>query len=263
MARPAPTELEVIRSTPISEHMLRITLGGDGLAAFPPDQESAYIKLVFPQAGVGRPLMRTYTIRHHREREIDVDFFLHEKTGLASAWAATARRGDRILVAGPGAKKLINHSADWFLLVGDMAALPAISVNLSALPAHARGHVIIEVPGPGDVQRLEHPSGMQVHWVFTPCPDPTGGVLCSRVRDLPWLAGTPAVWGACEFSSMQTLRRFFRQDCDIPRTQMYLSSYWKIGQSEDEHKVTKRQDRVESEERSTPSADAVAVQARH
>ena len=68
MNKPAPRELEVIRSTYITPYMLRITLGGAGLAGFPVDQESAYIKLLFPQAGE-RPLMRTYTIRQQRDDE--------------------------------------------------------------------------------------------------------------------------------------------------------------------------------------------------
>ena len=41
MNKPAPRELEVIRSTYITPHMLRMTLGGAGFAGFPIDQESA------------------------------------------------------------------------------------------------------------------------------------------------------------------------------------------------------------------------------
>ena len=78
MARPPTKELVVVRSTQLTEHMLRITLGGEQLAHLPEDQESAYIKLVFPKGEGERPLMRTYTIRHQRQAEIDVDFALHD-----------------------------------------------------------------------------------------------------------------------------------------------------------------------------------------
>jgi NADPH-dependent ferric siderophore reductase len=38
--------------------------------------------------------------------------------------------------------------ADWYLLVGDMTALPAISGNLELLAGHGnRNHAVIEVPG--------------------------------------------------------------------------------------------------------------------
>ena len=38
------------------------------------------------------------------------------------------------MVSGPGPKKLVDMNADWFLIAGDMSALPAISVNLEKLP---------------------------------------------------------------------------------------------------------------------------------
>ncbi|QDS89135.1 Vibriobactin utilization protein ViuB [Rosistilla ulvae] len=173
MAKPTPIELEVIRTTSLTEHMLRVTLGGDALASFPEDQESAYIKLIFPQGEGQRPILRTYTIRHQRPTEIDVDFALHDAKGPALTWAANAQPGDRILVGGPGPKKLIQHQADWFLLAGDMSALPAISVNLSKLPADAVGYAVIEVLSESDIQSLDHPEKMDCDGRSTRIPIPT------------------------------------------------------------------------------------------
>lgn len=241
MNRPAPRELEVIRSTYITPHMLRITLGGAGMAGFPADQASAYIKLLFPQAGE-RPLMRTYTIRHHRAHEIDVDFVLHDTDGPASNWAKNAKLGDMIQIGGPGLKKLINLEADWFLLAGDMTALPAISVNLVQLPADAQGYAVIEVLTEADIQPLKHPENIELHWVINPSADPEGRPLVDKIAQLPWLAGDVAVWVACEFSSMRAIRRYFKQDYDLPKSHFYTSSYWKIGCNEGEHKLVKQQD---------------------
>ncbi|WP_347401009.1 siderophore-interacting protein [Halomonas sp. YLGW01] len=162
--------------------------------------------------------------------------------GPASTWAVNARPGDRILVGGPGARKLIHHQADWFLLAGDMTALPAISVNLAALPDDAQGHAVIEVPHESDRQCLAHPENIQLHWVINPNPDPTGKPLLDKVQDLPWLAGQPAVWAACEFGSMRALRRFLKQSHEVPKSHLYVSSYRKIGQTEDGHKRAKQQD---------------------
>ncbi|WP_442488369.1 siderophore-interacting protein [Halomonas litopenaei] len=242
MGKPTTSELEVIRSTRVSEHMLRITLGGRDLASFPENQESAYIKLIFPRGAGEKPLMRTYTIRHQRPTEIDVDFALHDLMGPATRWAVNARPGERIQVGGPGAKKLINLEADWFLLAGDMTALPAISVNLAELPEDACGYAVIEIPHASDIQHLVHPQNMHLHWVINPHPDPDAVPLLEKIKTLPWLAGHPAVWAACEFSSMRALRRFFKQERDIPRSHLYVSSYWKIGQSEDGHKSLKQRD---------------------
>lgn len=248
MSKSAKRELEVVRTTRITPHMQRITLGGEELADFPVDQESAYIKLIFPRGEAEKPLMRTYTIRHQRALEIDVDFALHEHMGPASEWAVNAKPGDRILVGGPGAKKLIQPQADWFLLAGDITALPAISVNLAALPDDARGHAVIEIAHPEDRQPLVHPENLQLHWVINPQPDPTGLPLLDKVKSLPWLNGQPAIWAACEFGSMRALRRWFKQAHEVPKSHLYVSSYWKIGQTEDGHKLAKQQDAMAIEE---------------
>ncbi|MGO2132282.1 MAG: siderophore-interacting protein [Halomonas sp.] len=242
MSKSAKRELEVVRSTRLTPHMQRITLGGEGLADFPTDQESAYIKLIFPRGEAEKPLMRTYTIRYQRAAEIDVDFALHEHMGPASEWAVNARPGERILVGGPGPKKLIQSQADWFLLAGDMTALPAISVNLAALPDDARGHAVIEIVHPADKQPLVHPENFQLHWVINSQPDTASSPLLDKVKSLPWFDGQPAVWAACEFGSMRALRCWFKQTLDVPKSHLYVSSYWKIGQTEDGHKLAKQQD---------------------
>ena len=187
-------------------------------------------------------MLRTYTIRQQRHAEIDVDFVVHDQTGPASAWAISAKAGDRILVGGPGPKKIINHQADWYFLVGDMTALPAIAVNLEQLPSNARGYALIEVISEADIQSLNHPENMELHWLINPQPDPEGDSLLSELKTLHWLPGQAAVWAATEFSSMRKLRAFFKHHCGIPRTHLYVSSYWKIGYSEDQHKVAKKQD---------------------
>ncbi|MEX1216683.1 siderophore-interacting protein [Saccharospirillum sp.] len=242
MARPEPRELEVLKTDNLTPHMRRITLGGAGMASFPADQASAYIKLIFPTEGDARPLMRTYTVRQHRENEIDVDFVIHDTVGPASQWAVETQPGDRILVGGPGPKKLINEEADWLLLAGDMTALPAISVNLQLLPDNARGYAVIEVLDRADIQELVKPDNLELIWVVNAEPDPSGQVLLDRVKQLDWLDGQPAVWAATEFQSMRNLRAYFKQERQVPKSHLYVSSYWKMGSSEDQHKVAKQKD---------------------
>ncbi|PCM45994.1 siderophore-interacting protein [Marinobacter sp. ANT_B65] len=242
MSKPVPRTLEVIRSAYVTPHMLRVTLGGSELAAFPEDQESAYIKLIFPQQGESRPLMRTYTVSGQRSDEIDVDFVLHAADGPASAWGRNAKPGDQILVGGPGPKKLINKDADWYLLVGDMTALPAIAVNLAQLPEDARGYAVLEVLTEADIQPLPHPENVEIHWVINATPDGDSSALLQRVEQLCWLPGQPAVWTACEFHSMRALRTYFKKQRQVLKSHLYISSYWKINSTEDQHKIAKKDD---------------------
>jgi len=243
MPKPQHRDLAVIRTELISPNMRRLTVGGTHLEGFPENQESAYVKLLFP-SGAEKPIMRTYTIRNHRPycNELDIDFMLHGDSGPASRWAATAQVGDRIQIAGPGGLKLIDFTADWFFMAGDMTSLPAISVNMERMPSNAAGYVVIEVLDERDIQELKAPPGIDLRWVVNPQPGIASGVLVDAVTALPWLAGRPSIWAACEFESMRLLRRYFKYERSVGKPNLYVSSYWKHGVSEDRHKSIKSQD---------------------
>lgn len=223
--------------------MLRITLGGEEFTDFPTDQESGYVKLIFPQAGGGRPVMRTYTIRQQNQESIDVDFALHDAQGPASSWAVNAKIGDSILIGGPGPKRLVTQDADWFVICGDMTALPAISVNLALLPADAQGYAIIEVVDEADIQPLIHPENMQLLWVINKPNFHSGeSPLLEKLQQIKPMNGRLSVWVACEFSVMKAIRKHLKSTYELPKSHFYTSSYWKFGLSEDQHKIVKKQD---------------------
>ncbi|PKR59713.1 siderophore-interacting protein [Thalassospira lohafexi] len=255
MSKPAPRDLTVIGKKYVTPDMLRVTLGGDGMASFPEDQASAYVKLIFPIEGdeKDRVLRRTYTIRHDRMtdqgREVDIDFVMHGESddgtdhgGPASNWAVNCQPGDMITIGGPGPKKLVDTTADWFLIVGDMTALPAVSVNLETLPADARGYAVIEIHSEADMQDLVKPENITIEWVINPTPGTQNTALSDIVKRLPWHDGRPSVWAACEFTSMKELRSYFRNDRNLGKDDFYISSYWKLGMNEDKHKVIKSED---------------------
>jgi len=244
MPKSSPRKLTVIGSHQITPNMKRITLGGSALEGFPPNQESAYIKLQVPDEKQDSLVTRTYTVRNYRENlnELDVDFFLHGDGGPASAWASRAQPGDTITLTGPGGKKLLDFSADWFVLAGDMTALPAISINIEQLPDHARGYAVIEILHESDIQAFQTPDAFEIHWVINPTPEKENTLLLDKVMQLPWLEGNPSIWAACEFSNMRALRRYFKQDKNVAKKAVYVSSYWKCGLSEEQHKKVKRTD---------------------
>lgn len=242
MSKSAPRKLEVLNSQYVTPHMLRITLGGEAFSDFPADQESGYVKFLFPQPE-GRPLMRTYTVRNQRDDAIDVDFAIHDAKGPASSWAVNAKVGDKILVGGPGPKRLIAQEADWFLISGDMTALPAISVNLLLLPKNAKGYIVIEVVDEADIQPLVHPENMTLLWVVkTPSGNAEVNPLLHQIKALTPLEGRLSVWVACEFNIMRSIRKYLKNTFNLPKQNLYTSSYWKLGVSEDEHKIAKQAD---------------------
>ncbi|MBJ7538182.1 siderophore-interacting protein [Marinomonas transparens] len=241
MSRPQPREFTVIRKAQVTPNMLRVTLGGENVKTIAEGQEGGYVKLIFPNGG-GKPLMRTYTIRNQSTEEIDIDFMLHEDGGPASTWAQQAQANDTIIIGGPGPKKNTDASSDWQLLVGDMTALPAISVNLEELPDNAKGYAVIEVVSKEDIQPLKHPANIEIKWVINPHPGTDANAILEEVKSLDWLDGVASVWAACEFNSMKALRDFFKKEKDVSRDNLYISSYWKLGVNEDQHKIAKRDD---------------------
>lgn len=249
MARPGrrpqspPRLLQVIRKEKITPHMLRITLGGDDLHNFPEDQNSAYIKLRLPKENQPDEYwVRTYTVRDFKPElgELDVDFVLHDIEGPASNWAKQCVAGDTIQVGGPGPKKLLDYSADWFLIAGDMSALPAISANIEGLPEDARGYALIEIINDQDQQEINCPDDFEIIWLTNPTPEKPNGKLQAAMQDIEWLEGEPSIWVAGEISTSLDIRGYLLKTKDVNRKQMYASSYWQIGQSEDGHKISKR-----------------------
>lgn len=241
MAKPQPRLLTVLRQQDVTPNMRRITLGGPGYQGFPADQEGAYIKLfIESERGSG---VRTYTVRkqRHEQGEIDVDFVLHGDHGLAAHWATNVRPGEEIKVGGPGPRKTLDPTADWFFVVGDMTALPAISVNLELLPADAQGVAVLEIIDEADRQSLQAPAGLDIQWVVNPHPGEGDSVLAAAAKSVAWRGGAAAAWSATEFETMREMRAYLRGR-GIERSRFYVSSYWKYGLSEDQHKVVKRQD---------------------
>ena len=243
-ARPAPREMIVLGRTSLSPSMQRVTLGGPGLADFPDGQQGGYVKLILGETAAGKRIIRTYTIREHHADRLEIDFALHggEAAGPATKWALTAEPGSTIMVGGPGAAKPLPGGHDFYLVAGDMTALPAIGVNLAALDRDARGFAAIEVQSEGDNQQVDAPRGVDVQWLVNPEPGTRPDLLADALRAVALPDGNIAGWAACEFSSMQRLRTYLRDELKLGGGSLYISSYWKAGLIEDEHKLAKRED---------------------
>ncbi|WP_019630455.1 siderophore-interacting protein [Actinomadura atramentaria] len=248
--------LSVLRAEQVTPGMRRIILGGPELAGF---GDGPNVKLLFPPRGdedprwpvqgpdgrpvwppaERRPTMRTYTVRRYDAAagELHVDFVLHGDAGVASRWARDARPGDPLGVLGPGGRVL--GRADRYVVAGDHSALPAIGAIVEGLPADARGHVLVEVPGPEEVQDLAPPPGVELTWLFRDGAAAGGPVLADAVRALPWPDGDVFVWIAGESSSVRAIRSYVRDERGLERRRYLAIGYWKRGLTEttyhDEH----------------------------
>ena len=247
--------LEVIKISAVSPHLKRITLRGDDLADFPTDAESGYVKALFHPQGLPvvdadtakGAVKRSYTVRAFRAAalELDLDFVVHGDLGPASTWAGSACLGDTLAIAGPGPTKLADAKADWFAFFGDLSALPAISVNLQRLPDDALGFAFLEVPSEDDCLDLEKPAGIQVEWIVNKNPEVYSDELFQRLEKLAWMDGAPYIWVAGEFELMRSARKKLKPlKSEVQGT--YVSSYWKIGATQEGLQKAKALEEVKS-----------------
>ena len=66
-------------------------------------------------------------------------------------------------------------------------------------------------------------------------------MMLECVKSKAWLEGTPYIWIAAEFETARTLRRHFAEERQIKKDR-YISSYWKIGDTDEGNKLAKKMD---------------------
>ncbi|MEP3421909.1 MAG: siderophore-interacting protein [Erythrobacter sp.] len=251
MTNPLPRSLTVLRAQRVSPSMHQITLGGKGMRGFPVDQAGGYVKLMLSSGKIlGKPIMRTYTIHDQRAPvggdfgEIDIQFALHggNAAGPATSWALSAKEGDTIRLGGPGPAKPFASDRDHLMVAGDMSALPAIAANLRSLPDTAKGIAMIEIQHEEDAVELAAPDGIAIEWIVNDQPGLRPELLSDALRAAQRPNGSVYAWVACEFAGMRACRAFLRDEMGLGPRDLYISSYWKHGFDEGQHKKIKRQD---------------------
>jgi NADPH-dependent ferric siderophore reductase len=240
--------------------MIRVVLGGEGLTGFPAGAfTDHYVKLLFPPAGAPYdvpydveeireqqprelwPVTRTYTVRawDAAAGELTVDFVHHGDEGLAGPWAAGAQPGDLIQLMGPGGAYAPHPDADWHLLAGDEAALPAIAATLERLPAGTRALVVVEVAGPEEEQTdVVAADGVELVWVHRGDAAP-GEALVAAVRGARLPDGTGHVFVHGEAAAVRELRRHLRAERGLDPEFTSISGYWRRGDTEDRWQAAK------------------------
>ncbi|MEU6144900.1 siderophore-interacting protein [Streptomyces sp. NPDC047081] len=270
-----PHSAQVVRTERLTPHMQRVVLGGEGLAGFAADTcTDHYVKLLFPPTpGVTYPepfdmerireelpreqwpVTRTYTVRAFDpvSHELTLDFVIHGDEGLAGPWAMRVQPGETVRFMGPGGAYAPSPEADWHLLVGDESALPAIARSLETLPDGVTAHAFVEVSGPEEEQKID--SDVEVVWLHRG-DRPVGSLLCEAVRALEFPEGRLHAFVHGEAHFVKELRQLLRVDLQIPREDLSISGYWRLGHNEDGWQASKREwnARIEAEQEGTASA---------
>ncbi|MGB0098823.1 MAG: siderophore-interacting protein [Nocardioides sp.] len=213
-------EAQVLRRERLSEHLVRLVLGGPGLAAFEstgvPDE---WVGLVVP----GQFQSRYYTVRSWSGGELVLDVVVHE-VGLVTEWAAREGAdsclGESVTITEPKGSFAMPPEAGWLLLVGDLTAMPAMARIASVVDRPTR--IWAEVP---DDLAGYLPDTAEVTWLTPP-----GGAqsdLATVVESIDWPAGEGYFWMAGESAQMRAIRKHLMRERRLLSTAYDVMGYWR------------------------------------
>jgi NADPH-dependent ferric siderophore reductase len=224
--------------------MVRVELSGEGLANFRHEGfTDSYVKVQIPPPGAPYsapfdleavkaelpreqwPRVRSITVRawDPEARRLTLEFVDHGDAGFAGPWATRACPGDHLQFVGPGGDYAPDPSADWHLMVGDAAALPAISASLERVPEGVPVIVVAGATSPEHRLDLASPGSLQVSWHHET--DLAGAV--ERI-DLPEGRGHAFVHGEAEM--VRAVRRH-----------LSASGYWKRNRTDEAWRAEKKE----------------------
>lgn len=254
-AFPNLREMTIERIVDVTPRMRRVTLSGPGLERYV--SGGLHLKLFVPPEGVAkpewpapgedgiaiwpsdavRPVVRTYTARHVdlASGTLDIDFVLHGDHSIGSRWAMNAAVGDIVGVRGPVGRPV--PEANWYLLVGDETALPAIARTLESLPVGAKGVALLEVADETEAQPIRYNADIELRWLFRNGADAgSTSLLVDAVRGLhmPPAGVRIHAMAGVEYATFKAIRRYWIDDLGLNRKDVLPVAYWRKGRSEDD-----------------------------
>lgn len=256
----------------VTPAMVRVVLGGDGLAGFAmPDCTDAYVNLAIAPEGAPygpvfdpkqvreqydaqwAPARRRYTVRAWDGERLTLDFVVHGDTGAAGRWASTAAPGDVLVLEGPGAGYKPDPDADWHLLVGDESALPAIAASLEAVPAGRPVVVRLVCDDAEHELPLHTPGDLDLRWLHRAGDDDPATLLLRSLQELEVPAGRVHAFVHGEAEEVRGIRKHLLADRGLTRADMSCSPYWRRTMTDEAWREVKR-DFVAAMEADVPTA---------
>lgn len=236
----------------LTPSMVRVALTTPELAGFSSFGYDDHVKLFFPDPGSGalpkpepgagglvfpegrRPESRDYTPRAFdaATNTLTIDFVLHGH-GTASSWAENAKPGDTLGVGGPRGSFVVRGDFDWYLLIGDETALPAIGRRLEELPKGATAIAIVEIASDAERQVLVGPDDTTIIWRprnGAPLGQPEPLLDASRTLQLP--DGDGYIFVAAESRVSKRLRAHFVDERGQDPDWIKAAAYWQLGSSD-------------------------------
>jgi NADPH-dependent ferric siderophore reductase len=239
---------EVVEAHRLSPRMRRVVFQSDELSGFRSEAYDDHIRLFIPRdrrsipratrgpnglifpAGSSRPASRDYTPRAFEpaENRLTVDFVLHGE-GPGSAFGERAAPGDAIGIAGPVNSMVVRGDFDWYLLIGDETALPAIGRRIEELPVGSRVIAFVEIANADERQTFDTLADVEIHWLERDRSPAPGTLLFDTIHGHPLPAGVGFSFVACENSAARAIRRHLVEDRRFDPDFIKAYRFWQRG----------------------------------
>lgn len=220
----------------LSPQMLRINFHAPALHDFASAGYDDHIKLFFADA-VGGTTMRDFTPRRFDTARgtLSIDFALHE-AGPATRWAAGAKAGDTLEIGGPRGSSIIPDDFDWYLLIGDETALPAIGRRIEELrPGVPVASFVIAAAG--EEQVFATTAQWTPHWIVRAPAADDAAQLTAALENFPFPPGDGFIWIAAEAAVARAVKIYLADTRGHRRDWIKAAGYWKRGQADAHEKI--------------------------
>lgn len=222
--------LTVSRVEQLTPRMRRISFVSSELSSFVSASPDDHVKLFFPLED-DQVAMRDFTPRafSNEQRTLAIDFALHQ-AGPATEWATRARVGDTLDIGGPRGSRVVPDDFDWYLLVGDESALPAMGRWVESLREAASVFTVACVADVDERQSWRTRASWRPTWIERGEPSERDAEwLLESLSSFEPLPGDGFVWVAGEVSIARAVRAHFVEKRGHPRTWVRASGYWQRG----------------------------------
>ena len=228
------TVASIERLTP---RMARVRFTSPDLHDFASGAPDDHIKLFFPEAGApegSKPLARDFTPRAFDPAAgaLTVDFAMHDG-GPSMRWARAAKAGTTLEIGGPRGSAIVPDDFDWYLLVGDETALPAIGRRVEELRSGVAVTTLVVIDDANEAQTFEARAAWTGRWATRAgARGDDATLLRAALADVAFPPGDGFVFIAAEASVARALRQYVVGERGHNPAWVKAAGYWKRGESE-------------------------------
>lgn len=248
-----PLRAQVLCSERITPNMQRVTFTGKDLTRLQWRGFDQWVRIFFPAEHPNslshvperltratylrmlalpsnrRPIIRSYTLRNWRPEihELDIDFVVHGERGVAGPWAMRAKPGEEVALLDQGCgwpEPAVNS----VFLAADETGLPAVAGILRDLPRDATGTALIELPDIADVQIVDAPVGVNVHWLKRPEGYLPGQTVLESLPTIKLAKASRHAFAVGEAHLATGVRRAIVRENQWDKAEVTFAGYWKM-----------------------------------